>query len=105
MHLAHPEYTRQKSSNNNNPFNVIIHREKSNGFLVHSSNKLVDKSLPVSMVTTLNVMPGLLSIATTSVTQLERPEEVVGLLEVRTNRHYLVNQVLNTYDPVFAKAL
>ena len=57
------------------------------------------------MITTLNVMPGLLSIATTSVTQLERPEEVVGLLEVRTNRHYLVNQVLNTYDPVFAKAL
>ncbi len=57
------------------------------------------------MVTTLDVMPGLLSIATTSITQLEWPEEVVGLLEIRTNRHYLVNQVLNANDPVFAKAL
>jgi hypothetical protein len=37
--------------------------------------------------------------------QLERPEEVVGLLEVRAHRHDLVDKVLNADDIVLPEAL
>lgn len=37
--------------------------------------------------------------------QLERPEEVVGLLEVRADRHDLVDKVLNADDIVLPEAL
>ena len=57
------------------------------------------------MVTTLDEMPGLLSVATASVAQLERPQKVVGFLEVRANCHNLVDQVLDADDPVLAEYL
>lgn len=57
------------------------------------------------MVTSLNVVPGLLSVTSASVAQLERPEEVACLLEVGPNSDYLVDKVFNTDDAVFAQNL
>ena len=68
--------------------------------LVHSSDKLVDECLSVSMVTSLNIMPGLLSVSTTSIAQLERPQEIVGLFEMWAHCHDLMDQVLYTDDAV-----
>ncbi len=54
------------------------------------------------MITTFNVMPGLLSISTTGIAQLEGPEEVVGLLKVRADSHNLMDQVLDANDTILA---
>lgn len=66
---------------------------------------MVDEGLAVAMVTSLDVVPGLLSVSSASVAQLERPEEVVCLLEVGPNGDYLMDQVFNTNDAVFAQNL
>lgn len=47
------------------------------------------------MVTTLDEMPGLLAEPSTGTAELERPQEVVGLLEVRTHSVDLVNEVFH----------
>lgn len=57
------------------------------------------------MVTTLDVMSGLLSVTTTSSTQLERPEEVIRLLKVGANSEYLMDQVLDANDTILSKSL
>ena len=73
--------------------------------LVHSLDQSVDEGLAVAVVTSLNVVPCLLSVASACVAQLERPQEVVCLLEVRANSDNLVDQVFNTDDPVFTQNL
>ena len=72
---------------------------------VHSSDKLVDQHLPVAMVTTLDEMPGLLAKPSPSAAQLERPEEVVYLLEMRTHSVDLMDQVFHTDYAVLPKSL
>ena len=59
--------------------------------LVHSPYELVDEDFPVAVVTTLNEVPCLLPEATTSRAELERPQEIVGLLEVWAHREDLVD--------------
>ena len=75
------------------------------GLPAHSLDKLVDEILAVAMVTTLNEVPGLLSVATSGIAQFEQPEEVVGLFEVRAHCDYLVDEVLNTDDTKLAKSI
>lgn len=50
------------------------------------------------MVTTLNVMPGLLSKSTTGITQFERPEEIISFLEVRADSDDLMKKIFYTDD-------
>ena len=45
------------------------------------------------------------SEATGGIGKLERPEEVIGLLEVRTNCVDLVYQIFHAYNIVFSKTL
>ena len=73
--------------------------------LVHSLDQLVDEGLAVAVVTSLNVMPCLLPVASACVAQLEWPEEVACLLEVRANSDYLMDQVFNTDDAEFTQNL
>ena len=73
--------------------------------LVHSLDKVVDEKLAVAMVTPLNVVPGLLPVSSTSIAQLERPQKVVGFLEVWANCDNLVDQIFNTDDAIFAQSL
>lgn len=70
---------------------------------VHAPYERVDERLPVAMVAALDKVPGLLPVAAAGVAQLERPEEVVGLLEVRSNGEDLVDQVLDADDAVPAE--
>ena len=55
------------------------------------------------MVTSFDVVPGLLPVASASVAQLEWPQEAVGLLEVRSHREDLVNQIFDTNYSIFSK--
>ncbi len=71
--------------------------------LVHSSDEPIDQHLPVPMISTLNEMPRLLPEASASVAELEGPEEVVGLLEVRSHGEHLVDEVLHADDSIFAQ--
>ena len=74
--------------------------------LVHLAYELVDVLLPVTVVATLNEMPELACTpAASGVRELERPEEVRGLLEVRASGRYLVYKILNAEDVVLAKRL
>lgn len=67
--------------------------------LVHLLDQVVDELLSVTGVTTLDEVRELsLSETTVRVGQLEWPQEVVDLLEVRTNSGNLVDQVLNGDD-------
>ena len=51
--------------------------------LIHSPDQRINEMLPVAMVTTLLVVPSLLSVAASSTGQLKRPQEMVCLFEVR----------------------
>lgn len=74
--------------------------------LVHLSDKRVDLVLTVTEITTLNEVTELAGTETTSwVAELEWPEEVGGLLEVRTDSDDLVDQILHANNAVFAKVL
>lgn len=73
--------------------------------LVHSSNKPIDQDFSVPVVSTLNVMPSLLSEPSVSTAQLERPQVVVGLLKARPNSENLMDKVLNADDVVLPKGL
>ena len=55
------------------------------------------------MVTTLNKMTRLLSKTTTSITQFERPQEIIRLLEMRPNSDNLMDEVFDADDPKLAK--
>ena len=67
--------------------------------LEHALDEGVDLSAALSGVTALVEVEQLLPEAPVGVGKLERPEEVVGLLEVRPHRVNLVDQVLHTDDP------
>jgi len=74
--------------------------------LVHLADETVDVLLTVTGVTTLNVVLELASTETTvGVGQLEGPEEVVGLLEVRANGVDLVDQILHADNAELAEVL
>jgi len=76
------------------------------GSLVHLPNELVDVGLPVSEVTALNVVLEFpYSPATSGVGELEWPEEVGRLLEIRTGGEDFVNKIFNRDDVVLAERL
>lgn len=74
-------------------------------YLVHRLDKLVDVLLSVTSRTTLDKVLelSLNTPATRWVRQLERTQEVVGLLEVWSNGVDLVDQVLDRNNTVFAE--
>ena len=72
---------------------------------VHSPNQPVDQHLPVAMITSLNKVPGLLPVAPQGAAELEGPEEIVRLLEVRPHSVDLVNEVLHADDAILPKRL
>ena len=74
--------------------------------LVHLADELVDVRLPVTEVTALDeVLELACPPAAGGVGKLERPQEVVGLLEVRAGSEDLVDKVLDGKDVVLAKRL
>ena len=86
----------------NQPADTII---TSSHCSVHPANESVDETFPVAMVSSLNEMPRLLSIASTSIAQLERPQEIVSLLEVGSNGEDLVHQILHADNAFLPKHL
>jgi hypothetical protein len=68
-------------------------------------HQLVDKLLTVARVTTLVEVVALLLPAAQGVAKLERPQEVVGLLEVGAHSVNLVDEVLNAEDVLGAEGL
>jgi hypothetical protein len=74
--------------------------------LVHLLDQSVDVLLSVTQVATLDVMLELPRSETTSgVAQLERPEEVTRLFEVRSDGGDLVDQVFHTDDAELAQGI
>jgi hypothetical protein len=72
--------------------------------LQHLLNQTIDKLLTVAILTTLNEMDGFLAgKATSRVAQAKGPQERVGLLEVGSNGHDLMDQVLHADDAVLAE--
>jgi hypothetical protein len=69
-----------------------------NIYLVHLANELIHELLPVAVVAALNEVDALAAEATERAVQLERPQEVVGLLEVGAASVDLVDQILNADD-------
>ena len=75
-------------------------------YLVHLLDQSVDVLLSVTQVTTLDVMLELPRSETTSgVAQLERPEKVTRLFEVRSDGGDLVDQVFHTDDAELAQGV
>lgn len=68
--------------------------------LVHPPDESVDLVLPVSCISSLNKVGGLLVHATTRGGQFEWPEEVVCTLEVFPNSVDLMDEILNANDSV-----
>lgn len=74
--------------------------------LVHLLDESVDVLFTVAKVTTLNEVLELASSeATSGVRQLERPEEVAGLLEVGADSVDFVDKILHTDDAILAEVL
>ena len=71
--------------------------------LDHLSQELVDLVLPVAEVSTLDKVVGLLPPAAGGVVQLEGPQEVRGVLEVRSDGQDLVDQILHADDSHLAQ--
>ena len=62
--------------------------------------------LPITQITTLNEVLELPRMPPTGgIAQLERPEEVVRLLEVGPNGKDLVDQVLHAHDAILAEVV
>ena len=74
-------------------------------FLNHCTKKVVDLLFPVTKVTTLYEVVGLLAPATGWGVELEGPQEVGGVLEVGANSEDLVNQIFDADDVVLAQLL
>jgi hypothetical protein len=73
--------------------------------LVHLADQLVDVLFTVTKVTALDKVVELAGFeSTVRGVELERPEEVGGLLEVRADGEDLVDQVFHTDDAVLAKS-
>ena len=93
MRLYYPIYIAQLVSPQTNGNKVATQN------LVHLLNQAVDEVLSVTCVTTLDEVDELSGLETTvRVRQLEWPQEVVGLLEVRTHSEDLVDQVLHAHN-------
>lgn len=74
--------------------------------LVHLSNKSIDLILPIPQITTLHKVLELpRSEATEGIAQLEWPQEVACLLEVRSHGEDLVDQILHTHNAVFSEVI
>ena len=72
--------------------------------LVHLPDQSIDPLLPITVVTTLNVVQELPRVPSASwVAKLERPQEVACLLEVGANREDLVNEILHTHNAQLAE--
>merc|ERR1719239_997093 len=71
--------------------------------LNHLLQQLVDLVLTAAKVTTLDEVVDLLPPPTSRGVQLERPQEVGGVLEVRSNREDLVDEVLHADDAELAQ--
>jgi len=71
--------------------------------LVHALNELVDELLAVAGISALGKVDSLVGEAAERGGQLERPEEVVGLLEVRPAGVDLMYQVLHADDVMLAQ--
>jgi 2-succinyl-5-enolpyruvyl-6-hydroxy-3-cyclohexene-1-carboxylate synthase len=75
-------------------------------YLVHGLNQVVNESLTVTSITTFNIVKELtFSPHVVRVGELEGPEEVRSLLEVRTDSRDFVNKIFNTDDVVLAERL
>jgi len=75
-------------------------------YLVHLADKVVDLVLAVTKVTTLDeVLELARAEATSGVAELERPQEVGGLLEVGADSVDLVDEILNADNAVLAEVL
>jgi len=71
--------------------------------LVHLSNQSIDSLLAVTKITTLDVVVELSLVeAAVGVGELERPQEVAGLLEVGADSEDLVDQVFHAHHAVLA---
>jgi len=80
--------------------------EKSYSYhLDHLPQELVDLVLPVSEVSTFDKVISFLSPSTGGSVELEGPQKVAGIFEVRTNSKDLVDQIFNADDSVFAHSL
>lgn len=80
--------------------------QQTRGTLIHLADQLVNVGLAVARVPTLDKVERLALVeATVGAGQLEGPEEVAGLLEVRADSVDLVDQVLHADDPVLAEGL
>jgi len=73
--------------------------------LDHLFKKTVDEFLPVTKVSSLREMIGLLAPASPRVVQLEVPKKVVGNFEVRTDSEDFVDEILNANDSKLAQSL
>src|SRR5579859_1372329 len=74
--------------------------------LNHLSQQLVDSLLPITSITALNEMLKLaLSPPPRRITQLERPQKVICLFKVGSDRENLMHQILHTLDSVFPECL
>ena len=81
-------------------------RLNDNSSLVHLANKLVDVTLTVTMITTLDIMEELpRAPAAGRIGELEWPEEVGSLLEVRTGGEDLVYEVFDAENIVLPEGL
>jgi len=74
-------------------------------FLDHLLDEAVDQLLAITKVTTLGEMISLLTPASTSVVQLEVPQEVVGDFEVRADGEDLMDEILDADDAELAQPL
>ena len=72
---------------------------------VHSTNEVIDEVFSVARLAALDEVLSLLLDAVARGVEFERPEEVVGLLEMRTYRPDLVHQILHTDNVVLTQDL
>jgi len=73
--------------------------------LVHLSDKGVNAFLAETSITSFEEVDALLGVATKRSAELEWPQEVVRLLEVRTAGDNFVDEIFNANDAVLAQAL
>jgi hypothetical protein len=70
--------------------------------LVHALNQVVDEVLAVASITTLDKVKELALVeSTVGVGELERPEEVVGSLEVGSNSDNLMHEIFDALNAKF----
>ena len=74
--------------------------------LIHLLHQTINLLLSIPQITPFNKMLKLpCPESARRITQLERPQEVARLLEIRPNSEHLVDQVLHTHNPKLAQAI